>query len=192
MTWLEQIRVGEDQATEYATPEDLCRVFTENLDGLYQLALLLTGDPEKAEQCFVAGLEDSVRANAPFKNWAHSWAKRVIVKNAIRALQPHPGTTGVFIAGPSQNRSAMESLLALGDFERFVFVMSVLERYSEQECSVLLGCSLQEIRTARIRALTELASLNSSGRECEQVTAGSSSADKPQATHNDGEDWLVA
>jgi DNA-directed RNA polymerase specialized sigma24 family protein len=192
MTWLEQIRAGKDKANEYATLEDLGHLFAENLDRLYQLSLVLTGDPEKAEQCLVAGLEDSVKANAPFKDWARSWAKRAIVKNAIRALQPLPGTTGFSIVGSAQNRSAMESLLALADFERFVFVMSVLERYSEQECSVLLGCSLQEIRTARIRALKELASLNSTGRECEQVNAGSSSQDKPQVEDDDGETWLVA
>lgn len=193
MTWLQQISSAKDKANEYATREDFCRVFTENLDRLYQLSLLLTGDPKKAEQCFVAGLEDSVKANAPFKDWAGSWAKRVIIKNAIHALQPHPGTTGSAIAGSPQRRSGAESLLALGDFERFVFVMSVLERYSEQECSVLLGCSFREIRTARIRALEQLASsLTSTGRESDQVNAGSLAKDKPQTTHDEGEAWLVA
>lgn len=37
--------------------------------------------------------------------------------------------------------SAIASMLELEDFERLVFVMSVLERYSDQDCSVLLGCS---------------------------------------------------
>jgi DNA-directed RNA polymerase specialized sigma24 family protein len=195
MTWLQQIRSGRDKANEYATCEDFRRVFTENLDRLYQLSLLLTGDPEKAEQCFVAGFEESVRANAPFKNWARSWAKRVIIKNAIRALQPHPGSTGSSSAGSSQKRSAMESLLALGDFERFVFVMSVLERYSDKECSVLLGCSPHEIQTARIRALEQLASsLTSTGRESKQANSRSlaNDEDKSQMTHEDGEAVRVA
>jgi DNA-directed RNA polymerase specialized sigma24 family protein len=157
MTWLQQIRAGKANANEYVPGEDFYRVFTENLDGLYQLALLLTGDPEKAEQCFVAGLEDSVKAGPPFKEWTHSWAKRVIIKNAIRAVRPHPGATGSPVTAYSENRSTMENVLALGDFERFVFVMSVLERYSEQECSMLLGCSLQDVRTARIQALKQLA-----------------------------------
>jgi DNA-directed RNA polymerase specialized sigma24 family protein len=109
MTWLQQIRGGRDKANEYATCEDFRRVFTENLDRLYQLSLLLTGDAEKAEQCFVAGFEESVRSNAPFKNWARSWAKRLIIKNAIRALQSHPGSTGSSSAGSRQKRSAMES-----------------------------------------------------------------------------------
>jgi DNA-directed RNA polymerase specialized sigma24 family protein len=195
MTWLQQICNGRDKANEYATREDFCRVFTENLDRLYQLSLLLTGDPKKAEQCFVAGFEDSVKANATFKDWARSWAKRVIIKNAIHALQPHPGTTGSAIAGSPQRRSAAESLLALGDFDRFVFVMSVLERYSDKECSVLLGCSPQEIQTARIRALEQLASsLTSTGRESKQANSSSlaNDEDKSQMTRDDGEAVRVA
>jgi DNA-directed RNA polymerase specialized sigma24 family protein len=183
MTWLQQIRAGKVNAYEYAPGEDFQRVFTEDLDGLHQLSLLLTGDPEKAEQCFVAGLEDSVKAGAPFKEWAHSWAKRVIIKNAIRAVRPHPGATSSPVPASSENRSTMESVPALGDFERFVFVMSVLERYSEQECSVLLGCSLQDVRTARSQALKQLASpLNSIGRASDKVNAGSTSEDHNEAS----------
>jgi len=37
------------------------------------------------------------------------------------------------------------AVIALASFERFVFVMSVLERYSDQECSLLLDCSRGEV-----------------------------------------------
>ncbi len=50
----------------------------------------------------------------------------------------------------------MEAVLDLEDFERFVFVMSVLEHYSEHDCRLLLGCSAREVREARSRALAEL------------------------------------
>jgi hypothetical protein len=33
-------------------------------------------------------------------------------------------------------------VLALEDFERFVYVLSVLERYSDQTCAVLLGTGI--------------------------------------------------
>lgn len=42
------------------------------------------------------------------------------------------------------------------DFERFVFVMSVLEQYSDQECLLLLASSPREIREARARAFAQL------------------------------------
>jgi DNA-directed RNA polymerase specialized sigma24 family protein len=198
MTWMQSIRAGKDNVNEYATAEDMRRVFTENLDDLYRLSLLLTGSPEMAEQCFVSGLEDSFQANGPFKEWAHSWAKRVIVKNAIRELNPHFDTAGSSIVASPRKLSLLESLLALGDFDRFVFVMSVLERYSEKECSLLLGRSVLEIRTARIRALEQLASLlASTSRESDQVssrplTQEPKEKDESQITHDNREAWQVA
>jgi len=41
-----------------------------------------------------------------------------------------------------------------------VFTMSVLEHYSEHDCSLLLGCSVREIREGRARALKELTDLS--------------------------------
>src|SRR4029077_37906 len=77
---------SENAETRYASCEDFRRIFEEDLHGLYQLSFLLTGDPQKAELCFVAGLEDCVKESRVFTEWARTWAKRVIVKNAIREL----------------------------------------------------------------------------------------------------------
>lgn len=45
------------------------------------------------------------------------------------------------------------AILALPDFERFVYVLSVLEGCTDQQCASLLGVSLQQIEDARLRAL---------------------------------------
>ena len=58
------------------------------MNRLYLLSYLLTGDREKAEQCFVSGLEDAVGSNPVFKEWARSWARRVIIQNAVRLINP--------------------------------------------------------------------------------------------------------
>jgi hypothetical protein len=50
----------------------------------------------------------------------------------------------------------MDAVLALEPFERFVYVLTVLERYSEHECSVLLGCARRDVIAARVRALQQL------------------------------------
>jgi hypothetical protein len=42
----------------------------------------------KGERCFVAGIEDCVKENRVFREWARAWAKRVIVGKAIRELHP--------------------------------------------------------------------------------------------------------
>jgi hypothetical protein len=35
-------------------------------------------------------LEDAVEGNPVFKEWARSWARRVIIVNAVRAINPQP------------------------------------------------------------------------------------------------------
>ena len=47
-------------------------------------------------------------------------------------------------------------IVELPVFERFAFVMSVLEHYSDQECSLLLGCSRGDVAATRTRALERL------------------------------------
>ena len=153
------------QVNDYATAEDFGCVFAEGVDELYQLSFLLVADHHKAEQDFVAGLEDSLKENHVFKEWARSWAKRAIIQNAIREVKPRPLATSFSLAPPPyvvprpsyQGRHfEVDAILALEDFERFVFVMSVLDQYSEHECSLLLGCSQREIREARVRTLARL------------------------------------
>jgi DNA-directed RNA polymerase specialized sigma24 family protein len=153
-------------ANDYATAKDFCRLFRENTDELYQLSFLLTADHRKAEQCFVAGLQDSVKENHVFKQWARSWAKRTIIQNAIRELKPRPlpissplglPPCGVPLPSDQGRHFEVDFILAVDHFERFVFVMSVLEHYSEHETSILLGCSPREVREARARAIAQLA-----------------------------------
>jgi DNA-directed RNA polymerase specialized sigma24 family protein len=166
----EQVRhqVRRNEPNPYATREEFNNVFHEDMNGLYQLSFLLTGDHEKAEKCFVAGIEDCVKENRVYREWARSWAKRMIVENAIRELKPRPSVPSfsppatVFSHSEQSSGSGghfdLETVLKLGDFERFVFVMSVMEIYSLHECALLLGCSVLEIRQARVHALEELAS----------------------------------
>jgi DNA-directed RNA polymerase specialized sigma24 family protein len=151
-------------ADEYAT-SDFRELFTEDMMALHLLAYLLTGNHEKAEQCFVTGLEDCVSNNSIFKEWARSWAQRTIIQSAIRMMAPRPEyaawagvspDTDAKLQGTPAKHVAIATVLALGDFERFVFVLSVLERYSDQDCSILLSCSRENVRKARMRALNQI------------------------------------
>ena len=49
------------------------------------------------------------------------------------------------------------SVFELEEFERFVYVLSVLDNYTDPECADLLESSLQEVEKARHRALQHLA-----------------------------------
>jgi DNA-directed RNA polymerase specialized sigma24 family protein len=174
MTERDPIQVREEQANRYASREDFHTIFSEHLKELYQLAFLLTRDPAKAERCLVGGLEDCATRNPVFRQWVRSWAKRSIVQNAIRELRPRPihsnsplsetilPDIGQLSSGPG-GHFAIDAVLGLEDFERFVFVLSILEHYSEHDCGLLLGCSAREIREARTRALKELMNSSQTG-----------------------------
>jgi hypothetical protein len=134
---------------------------------MHLLSFLLTADLAKAEECFVSGLEDCVEGTYVFRDWAQFWARRTIIQNAIRMLAPRkkhstvadvPSVAVSCSFGRARDTDyAIARILRLEDFERFVFVMSVLERYSDQDCSVLLGCSRQDVWETRTRALLNLA-----------------------------------
>jgi hypothetical protein len=157
---------GEDR---YATREDFLKIFDQDLNGLYQLSFLLTADHQKGERCFVSGIEDCAKENRVFREWARAWAKRVIAENAIRELNPRRKDSSsssiptVFSCNRQSSSPSghfdVDSVLGLADFERFVFVLCVLEHYREHECALLLGCSASEVRDARTRAIAELASI---------------------------------
>ena len=162
-----------DRALAYATRSDFQKIFTEDMSALHLLALLLTADAAKAEQCFVAGLEESIHGNPVFKEWARSWSKRVIIRKAIKLLAPVPGQAEAPVAGECAGGStaALEkqdawtrSIMRLPAFERFVFVILVLEGHSESDCAGLLGCGMQEMIRARSRALAQVAAVHSVDR----------------------------
>src|SRR6476660_2393178 len=82
------------RASEYANCKDFQRIFNGDMVGLHRLAFLLTADEARAEQCFVAGLEDSIHGNPVFRQWARAWSKRAIIQNAIKTMAPVPPVTG--------------------------------------------------------------------------------------------------
>jgi DNA-directed RNA polymerase specialized sigma24 family protein len=153
--------------TPYASSDDFRRVFDQDLNSLYLLSFLLTADREKAEQCFVSGLEDAIEGNPVFKEWARAWARRVIIVNAVRAINPRPREENDGSSSASANsngktppveRVELAAVLTLEPFERFVYVMTVLERYSDQDCSLLLGCARRDVVAARARAFKQIGS----------------------------------
>jgi hypothetical protein len=155
-------------STPYASSTDFRQIFNEDMKGLYLLSFLLTADHEKARQCFVSGLEDAVNGNPVFKGWARSWARRVIIQNAVKAINPRPvvesgrlGSASVSSSEktlPGGQQVEIAAVLELEPFERFVYVMTVLERYSDQDCSLLLGCAWRDVIATRSRALQQIGS----------------------------------
>ncbi len=172
--------VADQKSKLYATGADFCRIFQVDMNRLYLLSFLLTGDRSLAENCFVRGLEDAGKGNPVFKEWARSWARRTIIQKAIEIVQPRRAEVVVRRAsGAAAEPSELVAILTLPAFERFVFVMSVLERNSDQECSLLLDCSRAEVATARSRALQRI------GRSAELQGKATAIARERQALPDD-------
>jgi len=124
------------------------------------LSLFLTGSPDRAEDCFVGGIGEAIKGNYVFKERARSWAPRTIVQSAIRLIAPlhytRPNGRNIDVTRdldrvPVTLHAEVRAILDLAPLERFSFVLSVLERYSDNDCSILLGCGRRDVLTFRTR-----------------------------------------
>jgi len=163
------------ETINYATAEDFQELFIDRTDSLYLFSFLLTAHPEKVERCFVPGIEDGAKGNRVFQEWARSWARRVIIRNAIRemscAVDIASRASPRFAAGDDYDELALPEqlrpfarILCLPAFERFVFVLSVLDGYSDRECSLLLGVPMLDIQQTRKQVVLRMAEANESGK----------------------------
>ena len=126
-------------------------------------------------------LENPPKKTVYSKEWARSWARRTIIQSAIRLIEPrhrprsttrNPAVARTTDKVPLALQAEVSAILELAPLDRFVFVMSALERYSDHDCSILLGCSRRDVTAARARALRQLGRLMNFQRK-EQADAGS-------------------
>jgi hypothetical protein len=54
-------RVNSERPIRYVTAASFIEKLNEEMHSLFRLFLLLTGDADEAEQCFVGALEDRLR-----------------------------------------------------------------------------------------------------------------------------------
>jgi hypothetical protein len=151
------------------TVQDKCQFLVSHMEQYYSLVLLLTASEEDAERCFVISLDTwskACRNLAPIvPEAADARIKRALVDCALRFCGPVSGRVQeeaeVDIWGeklPGNYSPWVAAIVQLDTFERFVFVLSVLECYSDKECSDLLHCRLEEVAESRAHALHSVAS----------------------------------
>jgi hypothetical protein len=166
---LRTMRMNSERGKRYATAADFVEIYNEEMRSLFLLSILLTADAEKAEQCFVNGLEECLSGFDVSIDWARMWARRAIIKHAITLVKPRPEQpnfkplTGLQWNSKPANDNFIRAIFSLGTFDRFVFVMSLLERQSDEDCSVLLNCRRRDIESARREAMK---SLSDTGTDC--------------------------
>jgi DNA-directed RNA polymerase specialized sigma24 family protein len=149
---------------EYARKEEFVGVFDCERVGLQRLAILLTANSEAAKRCLSRAFQECIASTSVSKEWVVSWTRRMVIRNAISLVMGPGGRSFVntnddaddgFVAfSPDDSLgviAASGSILDLPEFERFVFVICVLERYSIHDCALLLGKSRRDINEARQR-----------------------------------------
>jgi DNA-directed RNA polymerase specialized sigma24 family protein len=146
----------------YATPEDFEQLFAKQKTELILLSLKLTADAAKAEMCLILAMRNCVfRSSTVSKDRVRTWARRMVIRNAIRLLWAMPNELAdesgfEFQLQPSafslETLQDSVEILTLPDFDRLAFVICVLERYSTLDCALLLGKSPQEVSDAMMRA----------------------------------------
>jgi hypothetical protein len=161
----------EERATPYPTVADFLRAFNEEMHSLYLLSFLLTADHDKAEQCLVAAMGECVEGIGGYMDWARSWIRAAVLKHAIQMIKPAPERADYVsfislkrLATPPGN-NPFAAILLLDAFERFVFVMSILEGQSDEECAILLRCSRRDVTMARLLGLKRQSSTDALAEE---------------------------
>jgi hypothetical protein len=147
---------------DHANHGDFCQVFEKDMKCLYLLAFLLTANHKESEQCFVSTVDEAFKERVVFKEWAQSWVRRRLIKNAILIVSPASARNGqkrdLWGSGQqeTQRECEIDTVTKLDPLERFVFVMSIVERHSNQDCALLLACSMNEVAQVRMKALRRL------------------------------------
>jgi hypothetical protein len=139
---------------DFATHADFCDVLKSDTKPLYLLAFLLSANHKDSEKCFISTVAEAFKERAVFKEWARSWVKRRLIKNAIEIVSPASVRNGQrrdlwgAAQREAQRECGIDSVTKLAAFERFAFVMSILERYSNWDCALLLGCKREPSSTS--------------------------------------------
>jgi hypothetical protein len=149
---------------EYARKDEFASVFECERLGLQRLALLLPANSEAAKRWLIRAFRERVASSSVSNEWVLSWTRRMVIRNAMSLIMGPGGRSFVNTNDDADNGlialslddslgaiAESESVLDLPEFDQFVFVICVLERYSMHDCALLLGRSPRDINEARQR-----------------------------------------
>lgn len=170
------------QKCEYASKEEFASIFECERVGLQRLALSLTANRDAAKRCLILAFPQCVACGSVSQGWVLSWARRMVIRSAISLVMGCRGhlfvntnddsDSGLIAFSPDDSLSTLaeaESILDLPDFDRLVFVISVLEGYSMHDCALLLGRSPRDISEARQRVVNQVGRITDRSNSCHEL-----------------------
>jgi hypothetical protein len=158
---IKDYRVSNNEKSPYATGKDFEQLFAKETTDLLRLSLHLTADAEKAESCLILAMRDCFFRSTVLKDRVRIWARRMVIRNAVRLIWGTPNDIGYDSAlefqlqandYPLEELRESVAILTLPGLDRLAFVICVLERYSILDCAVLLGKTPQEVHEAILRS----------------------------------------
>ena len=165
----------DESVASYATVTDFIKIFIDEMPSLYLLSLLLTGDHVKAELCFICALEECVAEIGILRACMSSWARQAIIRHAIQLIMPVPWQVngfsfiGLEAIEKLRENNYFGAIRALGAFERFVYIMTILEGWSEQKSALRLRCARRDVMMARVLALNWVAGVDAANSQGEKA-----------------------
>lgn len=155
------LRRDLSKARSYATADDFWRLFSAEISDFFRLSLQLTADPKKAERCLVLAMKDCSRTHTIFRDFAHVWARRMIIRHAIHLIQsddPEAACDSQSTEIQNENQRKMAPALGPVELARLAFVICVVEHLSVHDCALLLGKSPRDVNEAIVRAESQITS----------------------------------
>lgn len=135
---------------------DLAQAWLDEITELYLLCFLLTADKILAERCFGMVMDDYLGIPAAgVREWASSQGRASVVQRAVQVVRPQPKQVHSWSFPPgtrlllSDVHQPFAAITSLGAFERFVFVLSVIEGVSDEACALLLQCEVAQVERSR-------------------------------------------
>jgi DNA-directed RNA polymerase specialized sigma24 family protein len=182
--------VSINEKSLYATAEDFEQLFAKETTDLLRLSLHLTADAEKAERCLIRAMRDCFLTSSVSKDRVRIWARRMVVRNAVRLIW---GTQNGIVDDlalefqlqpsdyPLKELRESVAILTLPDLDRLAFVICVLERYSILDCALLLRKTPQKVHEAILRAADQVVPVEKG----ENHDGAAASSVKPYGTFSD-------
>lgn len=166
-------RLHRSSGPECSTADDMQKHLASEMTELFRLAFLLTASVEDAERCLILAMRECLAAECVFKQWLPVWVRRIVVRTGIEIVtgdhneslhSAQPDEADDSVPDPTEIAILLKDsagVFTLNDYERLVYVLTMVEQYPLRECAILLGRSTKEVRDARTSAVEMIATFES-------------------------------
>lgn len=162
---------------EYASADDVQKLFAAAMNDLFCLAFLLTANVDRAEDCIIRSIRECIKNTRALRENLLAWIRNSVIRNGIAIVKEFgvdsPGGLQIdsipLIPESSQawvgTTDFSAGILELSSFDRLVYVLCIIEHYSSRHCALLLSTSREQVHEARTRALAHIAEFESTWRD---------------------------